>query len=109
MKLLMLVCITFLYCTAAYPSHKSTSSRSQKLENSRDKHRVEENFVQEVHSWRAFTHILDALLKSRNQAKDQKSYTDAEMEGITSFFNNLGEKFREFGRRIKHAFRPHGK
>ena len=110
MKLLMLVCIAFLYCTAAYPSHKSTSPKSLNLENSRDKLGVQENFVQEEHSWRrAFTHILDALLKSRSQAQDQKSYTDAGMEGITSFFNNLGEKFREFGRRINHAFKPSGK
>ena len=108
MKLLMLVCIAFLYYTTAHPSHKSTSPKSLNPENSHDKLGVQKNFVQE-RSWRAFTHILDALIKSQTQAQDQKSYTDAGMEGITSFFNNLGEKFREFGRRIKHAFQPSGK
>ena len=112
MKLLTLFCIVFLYCTTADPessSHKSTSPRSLNLESSRNKLGVQEKFVQEQHSWRTFTHILDALLKSKTQAQDQKSYTEAGMEGITSFFNNLGEKFREFGRRIKHAFQPSGK
>ena len=105
MMLLMLACIAFLHCTTAYPE-SSTSPRSPNLENSHDK---QENIVQEESSWRAFTQILGALLKSQSQAQDQKRYTDAGMEGIISFFNNLGEKFREFGRRIKHAFQPTGK
>ena len=44
------------------------------------------------------------LLKISASRDQQLNYSDAHVEGI-SFFNNLANKFRNFGKRMKHAFR----
>ena len=57
-------------------------------------------------AWRALAQLS---LSINDQARDRMTYSEAETEGITRFFANLKDKFQEFGKRIRHAFRPSGK
>lgn len=108
----IIICSGIIDRAAAYPfrpSHRFATdigARSPKLENSINE---KQHKKLEVDSMSDLTQLLQLVLKDR--AVEQVEYNDPEieMEGITSFFNNLGEKFREFGKRMKHAFRPSGK
>ena len=93
---LILVSVGLLTCTMARPAISSQKSSVIEVESQRKA--AQEN------SWMAFTQLLGTLLKGQNQAAEEQHYSDANKESISSFFNNLGKKFRLFGKRVKNAF-----
>lgn len=122
--ILLIFCIGALNRVTAYPVHVSPSQKltrviASPISPSQERAIEEiEQFVNEVQvqkekaaqqeaTWRDFTRLLDQLIES--QAKKQKSYSNVETEGVSSFFDNLGNKFQEFGKRMRHAFRLNGK
>ena len=111
--ILSLLCM-FISSAVAYPvnpNQEATRVIASPLRPSQERAFEDiDQLVDEVHAqtledeavqWR---NVLRLLIKN-----EQKRYTDVEIEGITSFFDNLRTKFEDFGKRMKHAFRPSGK
>ena len=97
--LLILLCLVAADLVLAYPlSLKSTGGKA--LNDATD--RKDQRRAQEA-VWGVIAQLF------QDQVREEATRGNAEVEGLTSFFNNLKNKFQEFGNRMRHAFNPSGK
>ena len=96
--ILILFCLVATDLITAYPLRlgQSEATRSDGLIGRKDQLQAQED------TWRA----IAQLFQGQAGVSEKATLGDAEMEG---FFNNLKQKFQEFGKRMRHAFKPSGK
>ena len=99
---LILFCLVATDLITAYPLSLgwSEAARSNGLINTTGR---KDQLLAQEDAWKVIAQLF------QGQAGEKTTLGDAEMEGFTSFFNNLKHKFQEFGKRTRHAFKPSGK